>query len=105
MRVKKKKDPNKTSKLHFCNWNPPLASCEHDPTQSCPTCNPILWNPTSEESRLFSTEVIVEKLEKAKKAYYAGNPIMTDYEFDALEKTLFAINQDSDILEKVGSGA
>jgi len=63
----------------------------------------MMWNPTREEAVLFSTEKLSLELKAAKKAYYAGKPILRDEEFDALEGSLRAINPDAPILQKVGS--
>lgn len=46
---------------------------------------------------------IVEKLLEAKQAYYEGNPILTDSEFDALEDTLRKEDPENPYFEIVGS--
>ena len=47
----------------------------------------------------YCEEIII----KAKKAYYDGNPIMTDSKFDRFEEYLKLLRPNSKILEKVGS--
>lgn len=44
-----------------------------------------------------------EKIIKAKEAYYAGNPIMSDALFDALENQLAKLDPKNKILNKIGA--
>lgn len=46
---------------------------------------------------------IVKTLEKASSAYYAGNPIMTDAEWDSLRDKLEKLDPDHEFLKTVGS--
>lgn len=99
-KVFKKKNP-KTSPFWKENWPPPCKT--HSSDVCCPNCHPDMWNPTREQAVLFSTEALSLQIREAKKAYYAGKPIMRDEEFDALEGSLRAINPNAPILQKVGS--
>ncbi len=45
----------------------------------------------------------VAKLIEAKDAYYSGDPIMTDEEFDALEESLYEMDSDNDYFDIVGA--
>ena len=54
-------------------------------------------------SREHSTWKITERILKAKRAYYIkGKPTMSDQEYDALEGSLRAINQEAPVLKMVG---
>lgn len=48
-------------------------------------------------------QTIVKSLIEAKEAYYDGEPIMTDAEFDALEDKLRSLNPDHEYFKVVGS--
>jgi DNA ligase (NAD+) len=48
---------------------------------------------------------VVKILKKAKKAYYAGEPIMTDKQFDGIEESLKALDPDNDYFKVVGAPA
>jgi DNA ligase (NAD+) len=50
----------------------------------------------------MNTHDIVEKLIEAKEAYYLGNPIMTDSEFDELEDELREVDPKNNYFKKVG---
>lgn len=93
----------KNSKSWKHNWNKKTEDCVHDENACCCLCNPQLFNPSREEAVLFSTEAITEQVVKAKRAYYAGKPILRDEEYDQLEDTLKAINPDAEVLNVVGS--
>lgn len=91
----------RTSSFWKENWPPP---CErHSDAVCCFHCHPSLWSSSREEAVLFSTEVLSEKIRAAKKAYYAGSPVMRDEEFDAMEASLRAINPNAPVLSLVGS--
>jgi len=49
----------------------------------------------------FSKWSLLDKYYNAKKAYYNGNPKLTDWEFDALERTFVAIHSQA-TLDKCG---
>lgn len=48
---------------------------------------------------------LAKKIVAARKAYYAGNPIMSDDEFDALERRLRKVAPDHAVLKQVGAAA
>lgn len=97
LKVKNKK----TSPMWKQNWT---SSCStHNDDMCCVICNPTIWSPSQADSILYSTEAITLKLRDAKKAYYSGNPIMRDEEYDAMENSLRAINPNAKILQAVGT--
>ena len=100
MKKFKKKNP-KTSPFWKENWPEPCKS--HSADVCCCKCHPDMWSPTREQAVLFSTEALSIELRAAKKAYYAGKPIMRDEEFDAMEGSLRAINPNAPVLQKVGA--
>jgi len=53
-------------------------------------------------SKAVSTYLLTEKILKAKKAYYKGKPIMSDFDYDKLENNLKVINPDAPVLQMVG---
>ncbi len=69
-----------------------------------PDTHPELWHPTPEQAKEYSTKVLSEAIRQAKVAYYDGNPIISDFEYDRLETSLRAINPDAPILSEVGYG-
>ena len=75
--------------------------CNHKDGWFCINCKPEFWHP--KDAKQDSIEIIAEKIKKAKAAYYAGSPIMTDHEYDALETSLRALDPNNSILRKVGS--
>ena len=96
----KRKNP-KTSKMWKENWPQPCS--HHSSNVCCSTCHPMLWDLTEDEAKLYSTEALTIELKVAKKAYYDGNPILRDEEFDAMEGSLRAINPDAPVLQRVGT--
>jgi len=56
-------------------------------------------------SKAISTYLLTEKILKAKKAYYRGKPIMSDFDYDKLENNLKVINPDAPVLQMVGYDA
>ena len=70
---------------------------------ACGYCNPQIFNPTPAQAKQYSTQALSIKILEAKEAYYAGNPIMQDKDFDAIEASLRAINPKAKVLNKVGS--
>lgn len=47
--------------------------------------------------------ILVNKIEQARAAYYAGSPTMSDAEYDALEDSLRALSPHHPVLRKVGA--
>lgn len=47
--------------------------------------------------------ILVNKIEQARAAYYAGSPTMTDAEYDALEDSLRTLSPHHPVLRKVGA--
>lgn len=64
-------------------------------------------NQTPEENCAYWTDQMSSWYEglitDAKEAYYAGEPIMDDITFDAVENCLRLIKKDSKVLKQVGS--
>jgi len=90
--------------LNFNNRNKPSVDCKHLEETLCVLCNPHFFNPTSEQSKHFSSVSLALKLIEAKKSYYgSGKSKLTDSEYDALETSLKAIDLNNPILTQVGS--
>ena len=65
--------------------------------------NIIHFRPTEEQATAISTYKLSNKIQKAKEDYYKdGTSKLNDWEYDALEDSLRAINPDAPILQQVG---
>ncbi len=53
--------------------------------------------------RMLEMNSMIKKLEKASAAYYAGNPIMTDAEFDSAVINLHKTDPDNPLLKRIGA--
>lgn len=76
--------------------------CKHDKNVCCARCRPDVFRPTREQAVEYSTRKLTERILEAKRAYYSGAKTMTDQEYDALEKSLKAINPNAPVLQMVG---
>lgn len=76
-------------------------NCTHAPDWSCPDCRPELWHPANAAQDTIAW--LADRILTAKRAYYAGAPIMSDHEYDALETSLRAYAPDHAALRQVGS--
>lgn len=52
----------------------------------------------------MTTQQLEDLIKRAATAYYAGNPIMSDVQFDRYVAWLEALNPNSEVLKKTGWG-
>ena len=78
-------------------------NCRHSPLVVCVDCRPELWHPTQEQAISWATAELTARIREAKVYYYKhGISLMPDHEYDALERSLKAINPTAPVLEEVG---
>jgi len=78
--------------------------CSHDIDRCCFKCRPEVFRPTREQAHTRAVRMTVDKLLRASAVHYStGKDIMTDSEYDALERSLKVLDPSNDYFNKVGT--